>query len=52
MLTQVEDAFRAMKTDLKLRPVFHRKEKRIDARKREINPSFLPFCFSAFLGFF
>jgi transposase len=31
MLTQVEDAFRAMKTDLKLRPVFHRKEKRIDA---------------------
>jgi transposase len=31
MLTQVEDAFRAMKTDLKLRPVFHRKENRIDA---------------------
>ena len=31
MLTEVEDSFRCMKTDLKLRPVFHQKENRIDA---------------------
>ena len=31
MLTEVEDAFRSMKTDLSLRPVFHKKEHRIDA---------------------
>ena len=31
MLTEVEDAFRCMKTDLSLRPVFHKKEHRIDA---------------------
>lgn len=31
MLTQLEDAFRTLKTDLKLRPVFHQKEQRSDA---------------------
>lgn len=31
MLTEVEDSFRSMKTDLNLRPIFHRKEKRINA---------------------
>ena len=31
MLTQVEDAFRAMKSDLLMRPVFHQKENRSDA---------------------
>ena len=31
MLTEVEDSFRSMKTDLSLRPVFHKKEHRIDA---------------------
>ena len=31
MLTEVEDAFRCMKTDLSLRPIFHKKECRIDA---------------------
>lgn len=31
MLTEVEDAFRCMKTDLSLRPIFHKKEHRIDA---------------------
>jgi len=31
MLTQVEDAFRTLKTDLLLRPVFHQKENRSDA---------------------
>jgi hypothetical protein len=28
MLTQVEDAFRCMKTDLGMRPVYHRKDRR------------------------
>jgi len=31
MLTQVEDAFRTLKTDLNMRPVFHQKEGRSDA---------------------
>ncbi len=31
MLTQLEDAFRTLKTDLQLRPIFHQKEKRSDA---------------------
>lgn len=31
MLTQVEDAFRALKSDLLMRPVFHQKENRSDA---------------------
>jgi len=31
MLTQVEDAFRTLKTDLQLRPVFHQKEHRSEA---------------------
>jgi transposase len=31
MLTQVEDAFRALKSDLHMRPVFHQKESRSDA---------------------
>ena len=31
MLTQVEDAFRALKSDLLMRPVFHQKEGRSDA---------------------
>jgi len=31
MLTQVEDAFRTLKTDLLMRPVFHQKEGRSDA---------------------
>jgi len=31
MLTEVEDSFRCMKTSLSLRPVFHKKESRIDA---------------------
>jgi len=31
MLTQLEDAFRTLKTDLLLRPVFHQKEQRSDA---------------------
>ena len=31
MLTQLEDAFRTLKTDLQLRPVFHQKEHRSDA---------------------
>ena len=31
MLTQVEEAFRTLKTDLLLRPVFHQKENRSDA---------------------
>ena len=31
MLTDVEDAFRCLKSDLKLRPVFHQEEKRSDA---------------------
>ncbi|OQX96321.1 hypothetical protein B6I21_01310 [candidate division KSB1 bacterium 4572_119] len=31
MLTQLEDAFRTLKTDLLLRPVFHQKENRSDA---------------------
>lgn len=31
MLTQMEDAFRTLKTDLQLRPIFHQKEKRSDA---------------------
>lgn len=31
MLTQVEEAFRCLKTDLGLRPVYHRIEKRVDA---------------------
>jgi len=31
MLTQLEDSFRTLKTDLQLRPVFHQKEKRSDA---------------------
>ena len=31
MLTEVEDSFRCMKTDLSLRPIFHKKESRIDA---------------------
>ena len=31
MLTEVEDAFRCMKTDLSLRPIFHKKEHRIDS---------------------
>ena len=31
MLTQLEDAFRALKSELLLRPVFHQKEKRSDA---------------------
>ena len=31
MLTQVEDAFRNLKTDLQLRPIFHQKENRSDA---------------------
>lgn len=30
MLTQVEDGFRALKSDLGLRPIFHQKESRID----------------------
>ena len=31
MLTQIEDSFRTLKTDLLMRPVFHQKEKRSDA---------------------
>jgi transposase len=31
MLTQLEDSFRTLKTDLQMRPVFHRKENRSDA---------------------
>jgi len=31
MLTQLEDAFRTLKTDLQLRPVFHQKEHRSEA---------------------
>ena len=31
MLTQIEDSFRTLKTDLELRPVFHQKEIRCDA---------------------
>lgn len=31
MLTNVEDAFRSLKSDLDFRPVFHRKEFRVDA---------------------
>lgn len=31
MLTQLEEAFRTLKTDLQLRPVFHQKENRSDA---------------------
>lgn len=31
MLTQLEDAFRTLKSDLLLRPVFHQKERRSDA---------------------
>ena len=31
MLTEVEDAFRTLKTDLLMRPVFHQKEERSDA---------------------
>ena len=31
MLTGVEDAFRSMKTDLGLRPIYHRKDGRIEA---------------------
>jgi transposase len=31
LLTEVEDSFRSMKTDLSLRPIFHKKEHRIDA---------------------
>lgn len=31
MLTEVESAFRALKTDLQMRPVFHQKEERSDA---------------------
>lgn len=31
MLTQLEDSFRTLKTDLQLRPVFHQKENRSDA---------------------
>ena len=31
MLTQLEDSFRTLETDLQLRPVFHQKEKRSDA---------------------
>ena len=31
MLTELEDSFRCMKTDLNLRPIFHKKESRIDA---------------------
>jgi len=30
-LWQIEKAFRVAKTDLKIRPVFHRKQKRIEA---------------------
>lgn len=31
MLTQVEDAFRSLKEELKLRPIFHQKEQRSDS---------------------
>ena len=31
MLTKVEDGFRALKSDLGMRPIFHRKEERIDS---------------------
>ena len=31
MLTNVEDAFRYLKSDLKMRPVWHQKESRVDA---------------------
>jgi len=31
MLTEVEDSFRCMKSELGLRPIYHQKEKRIDA---------------------
>jgi len=31
MLTQLEDSFRTLKTDLRMRPVFHKKENRSDA---------------------
>jgi transposase len=31
MLTQLEDSFRTLKTDLQMRPVFHQKENRSDA---------------------
>ena len=31
MLTQVEEAFRCLKTDLGLRPIFHRIDRRVDA---------------------
>ena len=31
MLTRIEDAFRSLKSELGLRPVYHQKEDRVDA---------------------
>ena len=40
-LTQIELAFRTVKTDLKIRPIFHQKEERADAH---IFVAFLAYC--------
>jgi len=47
MLTQLEDSFRTLKTDLQLRPVFHQKENRSDAH---IFITLLIICCTAFVA--
>jgi hypothetical protein len=46
-LTQIEEAFKNLKGDLRLRPVFHRKEERIEAH---IYLAFLAYCLHVTLG--
>jgi hypothetical protein len=46
-LTQVEEAFKNLKGDLALRPIFHQKEGRIEAH---IFVAFLAYCLQVTLG--
>jgi transposase len=46
-LTQVEAAFKDLKDDLSLRPIFHQLERRIEAR---IFVSFLAYCWRNWAG--
>ena len=46
LLTQVEEAFKNLKGDLAVRPIFHREEERIEAH---IFVAFLAFCLHATL---
>ena len=46
-LVQVEEAFKNLKGDLAVRPIFHQKEKRIEAH---IFVSFLAYCLHVTLG--